>query len=494
MSAHKLINYRPIARVISMLLAIIGLSEWSGIAFCTYYDEDARPLLFAGLTSITVAGLLWLLQHRRGDNLEIRADIAIRKREGYLIVALSWTAMVLFGMLPYLYSGMLPDVADALFETVSGMTTTGASVLTDIEGQPRNLLYWRSLTQWIGGMGIIVLTVAILPLLGIGGIELFAAEAPGPTSDKLHPRISETAKRLWLIYVGLTGLQFLLLMVVGMSPFESLNHALTTMATGGFSTRNASAAAFPATIQYVLIVFMFLAGVNYTLLYLSLKRRWSEVWHSDELKAYIGIVACVTLAFTTKLWYATEMGLEQSFRDSLFQVVSLVTTTGFVTADYTSWAPSITMICFILLFLGACAGSTSGGIKIIRNLVFFKNSYLEFKRIVHPQAIIPLRLNGQIVPGRIITHIFNFLLLYLMIFLFGSVVLSVLGLDFDTAIGAMATSLGNVGPGIGKVGPLDNFAWLSAPVKVFLSFIMIVGRLEIFTILVLFTPYFWRLN
>jgi len=224
--------------------------------------------------------------------------VPIRKREGYLIVVLSWLAMILAGMLPYLYSGMIPTVPEALFETVSGMTTTGASVLTDIEAQPKGLLYWRSLTQWIGGMGIIVLTVAIFPLLGIGGIELFAAEAPGPTSDKLHPRISETAKRLWLIYVGLTIVLGFLLFLFGLSPYESINHALPTMATGGFSTRNASAAAFGPSVQYLLIVFMFLAGVNYTVLYLSLKRRWTEVWRSEELKAYIVLVLTLTIIIT----------------------------------------------------------------------------------------------------------------------------------------------------------------------------------------------------
>lgn len=491
-----LINFRPIARVIGALLVIIGVMIWTAVPFSLYYEEEITALLLSGLTSLGVGGLLWLLSHgkTRDKVLPTAADMAIRKREGYLIVALSWTAMVLFGMLPYLYSGMFDNLPDALFETASGMTTTGASVLTDIEIQPRGLLYWRSLTQWIGGMGIIVLTVAILPLLGIGGIELFAAEAPGPTSDKLTPRISETAKRLWSIYVGLTVIEGFLLFFAGMTPYDAINHALTTMATGGFSTKNASAAAFSPTIQYIIVLFMFLAGVNYTVLYLSLKRRWSEVWQSSEIKAYIGLVLVLTLVFTLRIWYLNEYTLEQSFRDSIFQIVSLVTTTGYVSADYTSWTPSLTMICFVLLFVGACAGSTSGGIKIIRHLVFFKNSYLEFKRIVHPQAIIPLRLNGQIVPGRTITHIFNFLLLYLMLFIVGSVVLSVLGLDFDTAVGAMATSLGNVGPGIGKVGPVDNFAWLSPEIKVFLSFVMIVGRLEIFTVLVLFTPYFWKLN
>lgn len=485
-----MINFRPIARVIGILLIIVGLMMWTGLPFSGYYGEDMRPLLLAGLTTIGAGGLLFLIKNPRG--------IPIRKREGYLIVALSWVAMVTFGMLPYLYSGVLTTIPDALFETVSGMTTTGASVITELEDpklMPRSLLYWRSLTQWIGGMGIIVLTVAIFPLLGIGGIELFAAEAPGPTSDKLHPRISETAKRLWFIYVGLTILLGILLFLFGLSPFEAINHALTTMATGGFSTRNASAAAFSPSVQYLLVLFMFLAGVNYTVLYLSLKRRWTEVWSSDELKAYIGVVVILTAIITTKVYLGAEVeNFEQAFRDSLFQVVSLITTTGFVSADYSQWATSAQLMIFVLLFLGACAGSTSGGIKLIRHLVFFKNSYLEFKRILHPSAIIPLRINGENVPGRIITHVFNFLLLYLLLFVFGSVVLAMMGLDFMTAIGAMATSLGNVGPGMGSVGPVDNFAWLPDHVKLFLAFIMLVGRLEIFTVLVLFTPYFWRLN
>ena len=482
-----MINFRPIARVIAILLAIVGVMMWTGVPFSIYYGEDPTPLLLAGAATMGVGALAFIVRNPKG--------IPIRKREGYLIVFLSWVSMVSTGMLPYLFSGVIPTVPEALFETVSGMTTTGASVLTDIEIQPRGILYWRSLTQWIGGMGIIVLTVAIFPLLGIGGIELFAAEAPGPTSDKLHPRISETAKRLWFLYVGLTVTLFFLLWAFGLNKFEAVNHALTTMATGGFSTRNASAAAFSPRVQYVLILFMFFAGVNYTVLYLAFKRRFTEVWKSEELKAYLLLVGLLVLLFTVKVYYATGgQDLEQAFRDSLFQIVSLITTTGFVSADYTSWATSLTIICFILLFLGACAGSTAGGIKLIRHLVFIKNSYLEFKRIVHPSAIVPLRVNGEVVPGKIITHVFNFLLLYLLIFIGGSVLLAMMGLDFLTAFGAMATSLGNVGPGIGSVGPVDNFAWLPSHVKVFLAFVMIIGRLEIFTVLVLFTPFFWRIN
>lgn len=482
-----IINIRPILRVIAVLLIVIGALMLTGIPFAFHYGDDFWPLLNSGLIGVILGTALWLAPIPGGGN--------IKKREGYLIVAAGWLTMVTFGMLPYLLSGLIPNPADAFFETVSGMTTTGASVLTDIEAAPKSLLYWRSLTQWIGGMGIIVLTVAIFPLLGIGGIELFVAEAPGPTSDKLHPRIRETAKRLWLIYVGLTVVLSVILMLVGLNFYEALNHALTTMATGGFSTKNASMAYYDLPqVQYPIILFMFIAGTNYTVIYYGLKGKLRNVWQSDEFKAYLGLVVLLAIVVTLGVKNNTELGWEKTFRDSLFQIVSLITTTGYVSADYTSWGNSLMMLFFVLMFLGASAGSTSGGIKLVRHLIFFKNSFLEFKRILHPRAVIPLKLNGKVVTGRILTHIIIFLLLYLILFVLGSIVVAALGLDFMTAIGAVATSLGNVGPGIGKVGPVDNFAWLSSEIKVFLSILMLLGRLELFTILVLFTPYFWRTN
>lgn len=419
----------------------------------------------------------------------------VNKREGYLIVTVGWISMVVFSMSPYLISGVIPSVTDAFFETVSGMTTTGASILNDIEAVPEGILYWRSLTQWIGGMGIIVLTVALFPLLGIGGIELFVAEAPGPTSDKLHPRIRETAKRLWFIYVGLTVLLCIILKLVGMTFYDAINHALTTMATGGFSTKNASMAYYESPIiQYVVIIFMFIAGTNYSVIYISLRGRFKDAWKSDEFKAYVGIVAFLSIILMFAVHHITDATFEKSFRDSLFQVVSIITTTGYVSADYTSWATSITLLFFVMLFLGACAGSTSGGIKIIRHLVFFKNSILEFKRLLHPNAIVPLRLNGKTVRPRIVTHILVFLLIYLIVFVVGSIVVAMLGMDFVSAIGAVATSLSNVGPAIGSVGPVNNFADVPDAAKWVLCFLMLLGRLELFTILVLFTPYFWRVN
>lgn len=484
-----MISFRPILRIMGLLLLIIGAMMWTGLPFSFIFGTDDWPaLLYSGLVCTGLGGILWWFVRSRSED-------AIRKREGYLIVTLGWLTMVTFGMLPYLFSGVIPTVPEALFETVSGMTTTGASVLTDIEAVPEGILYWRSLTQWIGGMGIIVLTVAIFPLLGIGGIELFVAEAPGPTSDKLHPRISETAKRLWLIYVGLTGLLMILLYLEGMTAYDAVNHALTTMATGGFSTKNASMAHFNAPhIQYTVAFFMFLAGTNYTVIYFGLKGRLKRVWSSDEFRAYLLLVLLLTVIVTVQVQHLTQSDWERAFRDSLFQIVSIITTTGFVSADYTSWSGGLTLFFFVLLFLGASAGSTSGGIKIIRHLVFFKNSFLEFKRIVHPRAIVPLKLNGQMVPGKTITHIIIFLLLYLILFVLGSLILAWMGLDFLTAIGAVATSIGNVGPAIGEVGPVDNFAWLPPEAKIFLSFLMLLGRLELFTILVLFTPYFWKAN
>jgi trk system potassium uptake protein TrkH len=483
-----MINYRPVFRILGILVFLLGVMMLTGLPVSWYFQsDDWQALLWSGLICIAGGLAAWFLLPS--------GSMHIAKREGYLIVSLGWVVVALLGTLPYLMSGALNSLSDAFFEVVSGTTTTGASVISDIEVIPQGILYWRSLTQWIGGMGIIVFTVAIFPLLGIGGVELFVAESPGPTSDKLHPRISETAKRLWLIYVGMTAVLVSLLCFGGMTFYESLNHAMATVSTGGFSTKNSSMAAYPSPfIQYTIIVFMFLAGNNFTINYLALKGRFNRIWASDEFRAYLAtsIFFSVFIAFFVKASGAETW--EKAFRDSAFQVVSVMTTTGFVSADYTAWGGGVTMLIFILLFVGGCAGSTSGGIKMIRHLVFIKNSYLEFKRLLHPQAIVSLKLDGQNVRGRIITHIIIFLLVYLITFLAGSVVLSFMGLDFLTAIGATATCLGNVGPGIGKVGPVDNFSWLAPEVKWVLSFLMLLGRLELFTILVLFTPFFWRSN
>lgn len=469
------------------LLVLIALLMLPGIGFSIYFDEDPWPILSSVVITMIIGTIMFFSFSKQDQN--------IRKREGYLIVALSWVFMAGFGMLPFILSHEISSFADALFETTSGITTTGASILNDIEAMPKGLLFWRSMLQWIGGLGIIVLTVAIFPLLGIGGIELFVAESPGPTSDKVHPRISETAKRLWYVYVGLTIAATLLYCVGGMTFYDAINHALTTLATGGFSTKNASMAYYDsAFIQYTAIFFMFLAGTNFTIIYFGLVGKFRRVLKSDEFKAYAFVVFAVSIILFFPIFANIGSDPELAFRKSAFQVVSLITTTGFVSDDYTQYGQGVTFVCFILLFIGASAGSTAGGIKFVRHLTFFKNSYLEFKRLVHPRAIVPLMINGDRVTGRIVTHIMNFLLIYLLIFVFGAFVLSIMGYDFETSLGAVATCLGNVGPGIGKVGPLDNFSFFSSPAKIFLSFIMLLGRLELFTILILFTPFFWRAN
>lgn len=483
-----LINAKPISDVIGVLLIILGGLMWACIGFSWYYESGDEWVLFkSGLLSVIIGALSWTYRFRGAPG--------VNKREGYLIVALSWLAMCLVSALPYTIGGYSASLTDAIFESTSGLTTTGATIFTDIEILPEGILLWRSLTQWIGGMGIIVLTVAIMPLLGIGGVELFTAEAPGPTSDKIHPRIRETAKRLWLLYVILTAVLCLILYLLGMNFFDSLNHAFTTMATGGFSTKNASIAAFDSgAIEYTITLFMLIAGTNFTVLYYLAVRKFRSAWRSDEFRLYLFAVALFSLIVTGGIINHSNLSLEESFRDALFQVVSIITTTGFITADYTAWSGWLTLLFFALLFSGASAGSTSGGIKLVRHLVFMKNSLLEFKRILHPRAMIRIKIDGQIVAPRILTHILVFLLVYLMTFFVGALSVSICGLDFATAIGAAATCIGNVGPAIGEVGPVDNFAHLPGAAKVILSVMMVMGRLELFTILVLFTAYFWRNN
>ena len=483
-----LFNFRVILNILGLLLLLNGAFMFLCIPFSLdYYEDDFFALVGSGVFTIAVGGLLFLLT-KNTKNKELR------KRDGYLVVTLGWLIMSFFGCLPYIFSGAIPNITDAFFETISGFSTTGASVLTDIESVHRGILFWRSLTQWIGGMGIIVLTVAILPILGIGGMQLFVAEAPGISPDKLQPRIKETAKRLWFIYLGLTVAETVLLMFGGMSFYDALNHSLTTMATGGFSTKNASIAYFTSPyIQYVIIIFMFLAGTNFTMTYFALHGRFKKVFNNDEFRYYLGFCVGLSLLVAVILIYLGGP-IEKSFRDAAFQVVSLITTTGFATADYTAWAPLLTLLFFVLMFFGASAGSTAGGVKIVRHIILIKNSVLELKRQLHPSAVIPVRFNGKAVPREITFNILAFIMIYISIFALGSVFMGAMGADFETAIGSVATCLGNIGPGLGSVGPVYNFAGISDGGKWFLSFLMLLGRLELFTVLMLFTPYFWKTN
>jgi trk system potassium uptake protein TrkH len=433
-------------------------------------------------------------------------DKDISQREGYLIVTLGWLFMVLSGMLPYVLSGEIKGIENIFFETMSGYTTTGASIVNDIEALPEGILLWRSLTHWIGGMGIIVLAVAILPLFGIGGMQLFSAESPGPSADKVKPKIADTAKRLWLIYFGYTLSETILLKVAGMTWFDASNHALSTLSTGGFSTKNASLAYWNdnPSIQYIVIFFMFLAGTNFVVSYYAFKGKIFNVLHNEEFKWYFLFIIGATAITSLSIYYFSDPTIasieypmvfgeiESALRHGLFQVLAIITTTGFVSADYTLWTPLLTVLFFGLFFLGGSAGSTSGGIKVIRHLIMIKNGFQEFRRILHPNAILPVRYKGSSVDQKIVYNVLGFFILYSLSFIIGAAVFAGTGLDFETALGASASSLGNVGPAFGELSPVDNYASLSVFGKFWSSFLMLIGRLELFTVLILFTPYFWK--
>ena len=430
----------------------------------------------------------------------------IQKREGYIIVSFGWVLMSLSGMLPYLFTGVIPDVSSAFFETMSGYTTTGSTILNDIESVPKGVLFWRSTTHWIGGMGIIVLAIAILPLLGIGGMQLFTAEAPGPSSDKLHPRITDTAKRLWFIYVGYTLAETILLSAAGMSFFDAINHAMSTLSTGGFSTKNNSVAHWNNTpiIQYIITFFMLIAGTNFVLSYFAFTGKIRKIFRDQEFKFFMTFIGISTLIVALVLFNKVDLTvssfyhpqifgtLESSFRHAFFQVVAIITTTGFVTADFTAWSPLLTIVFFGLMFMGGSAGSTSGGVKGVRHLLMIKSGLLEFKRALHPNAIIQPRYNGSILKEEVVYNIYAFFILYMLSFIFGALVFGALGLDFKSAIGVAASSLGNVGPALGSYGPAFSYSELPEFAKWWASFLMLLGRLELFTVLILFTPFFWK--
>ena len=486
MKDWKGINFKVIIKVIGFLLIIEGVFMFGALPFSLYYGEhESLSILYSGLITILTGGILWFSTRKHPKN--------IGRKEGYVIVAITWIIISLFGTLPFIISRTIPNFTDAFFETISGFTTTGATILTDIEAMPKGILFWRSMTHWIGGMGIIVFTVAILPILGIGGMQLYSAEMPGVTKDKLHPRITATAKRLWAIYMILTLAETIFLLIGGMSLFDALCHTFGTVATGGFSTHNASAAGFSAYNQYVIIVFMILAGTNFTLHYFALHGQLRKVWRNEEFRYFIYLILAGTLIITLVLAISKDgMSIEEAFRTSFFQVTSIITTTGYITDNYMLWPGMVWFLIVLMMFVGGMAGSTGGGIKVVRQLLLLKNSLLELKRLIHPQAIIPVRMNGKVVSQDIIFKVMAFFLIYIIIFLFGTTVMILFGLDGPTAIGAAAATIGNIGPGIGNVGPVDNYAFIPHGGKWFLSFLMLLGRLELFTVLILFSPAFWK--
>ncbi|WP_424002043.1 TrkH family potassium uptake protein [Maribacter sp. IgM3_T14_3] len=493
------LNLRIIIHIMGLLLLCNGgFMLLAAVVSGIYQDGATLSIALASISTMFVG--VFMMYYTRGHKKEVK------QKEGYIIVTFGWIVMSISGMLPYLFSGAVPTVTNAFFETISGYTTTGASIMDDIEAMPEGILFWRSLTHWIGGMGIIVLAIAILPLLGIGGMQLFSAEAPGPTGDKLHPRITDTAKRLWLIYFGYTVAETILLQIAGMSFFDAINHAMATLSTGGFSTKNASVAYWndQPLIQYIIIFFMFLAGSNFVLSYFAFKGKIQKVFKDEEFRYYSGFVIVFTIIVALVVYYQaniTELTpgypmvlgkAESSFRHALFQIISVITTTGFVSADFTQWTPFLTVFFFGLFFLGGSAGSTAGGIKVMRHLLIIKNGVLEFKRTLHTNAIIPVRYNNKTVKEKIVYNIIGFFVLYMLLFIIGALVLGFLGLDFESAIGGAASSLGNVGPALGSLNPVSNFNSLPDLAKWWCGFLMLAGRLELFTVLILLTPYFWK--
>lgn len=493
------LNYKIICHFFGLLLLFNGGFMLLSTLISLIYKDGVTLELFTSGIAVLIIGVIAMLLTKRHSKV-------MNKREGYIVVTFGWIVMAASGAIPYMVTNAIPTFTSAFFETMSGYTTTGATILNDIEVVPKGILFWRSTTHWIGGMGIIVLAIAILPLLGIGGMQLFAAEAPGPSADKLHPRITDTAKRLWLIYFGYTVAETILLSVAGMSFFDAINHSMSTLSTGGFSTKNASIAFWndQPVIQYIIIAFMFLAGTNFVLSYYAFKGRIQKALGDEELKWYFRFIASFTIIVSLIIYFRADLAistidhpmvwgkLEAAFRHGLFQVLTVITTTGFISADYTLWSPFLVVFFFGIMFLGGSAGSTAGGVKVMRHLILIKNGFLEFKRALHPNAVLPVRYNTKAISGDIVFNILGFFILYMLSFIVGALVFSMFKIDFISAIGLSASSLGNIGPALGNFGPVNNYAALPPLAQWWSAFLMLIGRLELFTVLIILTPFFWR--
>lgn len=480
-------NYKLIFKMISYLLIITSLFLFIPLGIALYNNEHRSSIAIA--QSIGIASLIFItvfIITRKNKSK------GMSTRDGFLFVTLSWILVSLLGALPYYLSGAIPTFVDSYFETMSGFSTTGASILINIEALPRSLLFWRSLTHWLGGMGIVVLTVAVLPLLGIGGMQLIKAEAPGPTVDKITPRIAETAKILWLIYLGFTVAETILLQIGGMDLFDALTHTFGTLATGGFSPRGSSVGYYnSAYIDGVITFFMILAGINFGLHFRYLTGKANVLFSDTELKAYLSIFFGGTVLIAFNLYGSFYNSIFDSFRFASFQVASILTTTGFATVDYEKWPFFSQIILFMMMFVGGCSGSTGGGIKVIRIVTLLKQGINEMKYLLHPRGIFTLRISGHPVKKDVAYAISGFFFLYIFMLLITTLIIATAEEDILTCFTTALATVGNIGPGFGKVGPSENFAFYPSYLKVYLSFAMLVGRLEIYTVLILFTRRFW---
>ncbi len=477
-----------VAKVLSLLCAIISVFMFFPLAWSlSDGSHDLYPLLGGIGFGLVLSALLFALGYRAKAK-----DLGVR--EAFAVVSLSWIFASVIGGIPYLLFGTVPTFTDAFFEAMSGFTTTGASVLADIQSNPRGILFWRDLTQWLGGMGIIVLSLAILPFLGVGGMQLYKAEVPGPVPEKITPRVHQTALLLWGVYVLFSALQTGALMLGGMNLFESLTHTFGTMSTGGFSPLNGSIGQYGNPyFEWVIIIFMFLAGSNFVLHYLALRGDPGAWWRDHEFRFYVKIAAAAIISATAVLFFTgTYSNMSDSIRYGAFQVISIVTTTGFVTDNYELWPGFIQYLLLFLMFVGGCAGSTGGGIKNMRIMVLIRHVSAELHRLLHPRAIFTVRIGGRVLEREVISSVTAFFVMYIGLFALAALAMAALGLDVLTAIASVAATIGNIGPGLGTVGPSDNYAHIPIAGKWILSFCMLLGRLEIYTVMMIFVPGTWR--
>ncbi len=473
-------NWKAVFKIQGILLLILSLSMLPSIAFSLYYGSGDTKEITAAVLLTFISGLTF--------TAVFRSDVPLRPREGFIIVTLGWIFAALFGALPFFFYGMGGgNYIDCVFETMSGLTTTGATILTDISSLPKGLLFWRSLTHWLGGMGIIMLTIAILPILGLSSNTLYKAEVPGPMKDKISPRITDTAKILWYIYMGMTILETIMLMLGGMSFYDSLCHTFGTLATGGFSTLNNSIAGFDSLyIEIVIIFFMYLAGINFILHFFLIKGKFRDFFTNSEMKFYTFTLVLALIFITFNLYYSGIYdSISHSLRYAAFQVVSITTTTGFVTADFEKWPYFSKILLIILMFFGGCSGSTGGSIKQIRIMAVFKLSLNEIKKLAYPRAFVSLKIGSDPINDQVVKNIAAFFILFISIFAFVTLFLTFQGYDIITSFSASIATLGNIGPGLARVGAIENFAFFDNVSKLILTFNMLLGRLEIYSVLIL---------
>ena len=479
-------QWAAVSRLLAQLFCAIGAAMLTAVPWAWAYDGSAirNAFLLSSLITFGVAALAWF----RGREPE-----TIFPREALATVAIGWIGAAALGAIPFLLCGVISHPVTAFFESASGFTTTGATVFADVESLPYAINWWRTLSHWLGGMGIVVLFIAVLPRLGVGARHLFKSEVPGPITSDLRPKLRETAGLLWKIYFVITMVEAMALLAAGMTPFEALCHSFATLATGGFSTRNASIGAFDSVaIDLIVVFFMLLAGINFSLYYGLLSRRsWRGMLRDPELRVYLWLILVATIVIAAAL---TEMGRPffTALRQSLFQVVSIHTTTGFGTDNFDVYPPLARLLLVSLMFVGGCAGSTGGGMKVIRFMILWKAIYAELYRTFRPQAVLSIKVGGNHVSGDHVRTVLGFFAAGMGAFLFGSLFVTLFGIDLVTSVTAVSASLFNIGPGLGQVGSIENYGWMPQPVQLVLSLLMILGRLELFTILVLLLPPFWR--